>query len=163
MTVAYIGLGSNLNDPKQQILHALSSLRKIPDAEVVRVSSLYRSKPLGPEDQPDYVNAAAMLETSMSAFKLLTQLHQIEQDSGRIRDSQNWGPRIIDLDLLLFGDEKINEENLTVPHPEISNRNFVLYPLIEMTPDLTIPGQGAARDLLEQVAAEGLNKIVCNE
>ncbi|MFQ5661624.1 MAG: 2-amino-4-hydroxy-6-hydroxymethyldihydropteridine diphosphokinase [Gammaproteobacteria bacterium] len=159
MTCAYIGLGSNLNGPEQQIASALPALQEIPLTEVVQCSSFYRSRPLGPQDQPDYVNAAAKLETSLTAFTLLLNLQRIEAQHGRIRGTERWGPRTLDLDLLLYGQHRINKKHLIVPHPEIANRCFVLAPLVEIDDDLPIPGLGLARDLLEQVDSSSMQKI----
>lgn len=138
MTRAYIGLGSNLEDPAAQLAAALSALAALPDTRLIAQSPFYRSKPVGPQDQPDFVNGAALLETGLNPLALLDHLQAIEQAHGRKR-LKHWGPRTLDLDLLLFGDQSINNDRLTVPHAELANRDFVLQPLLDLTPDLTLP------------------------
>lgn len=159
MTKAYIGLGSNLQQPIQQVKQALQALAGLPDTQLLAHSRLYCSAPMGPPDQPDYVNAVAALETSLPALDLLHALHAIEQAQGRIRDGQRWGPRTLDLDILVYGDECINDEQLVVPHPGLHDRNFVLYPLKEIAPGLVIPGRGALSDLVARCPASGLEPI----
>ena len=163
MTICYIGLGSNLNDPETQIHSALNALGKIPQTTLVTSSSLYRSRPLGPENQPEYINAVARLETALTAVTLLRRMQQIESDHGRRRRMERWGPRTLDLDLLLYGNEQINEQQLVIPHPEMANRNFVLSPLLEIAPDITIPGLGPARPLLDRIGSAGLEKVTQGE
>ncbi len=152
MTVAYIGLGSNLDHPQQQVLTALAGLARLPDTVLVKASSLYRSAPLGPQDQPEFINAVAMLETTLSALTLLEALQQIELKQGRVR-TVNWGPRTLDLDMLLYGNMSINTEKLTVPHPQMASRSFVLEPLLEIAPDIDIPGLGLAADMYRGLRA----------
>lgn len=144
--LAYLALGSNLDDPESQIAAAMERLSTIPRSEVHIRSSLYRSKPLGPIEQPDFVNAVLALTTELSARELLDELQAIENEMGRER-KERWGPRVIDLDLLLYGDEVIREHDLVVPHPGIAERNFVLLPLREIAPDLDIPGLGKVADI----------------
>jgi len=144
---AYIGLGSNLEDPAVQIRKATWRLERLPQCDVTAVSSNYRSEPLGPVAQPDFVNAVAALETRISGRELLQVLQRIEADMGRVRSGERWGPRLIDLDLLILGDTLIAEEDLVVPHPGIPERNFVLLPLREIAPDLIIPGLGPLADI----------------
>lgn len=148
MIRAYVGLGSNLNDPAQQVQAALAALNGIPETRCLRYSSLYRSAPLGQADQPDYINAVAMLNTRLSARQLLTELQAIERIHGRVRGAERWGPRTLDLDLLLYGDIRLESEELTVPHPRLAERSFVLYPLCEIAPDLEIPEFGGLRQLM---------------
>ncbi len=143
---AFIGLGSNLDDPVAQIKRAFELLATIPDTEVVAQSSLYQSPPFGPVEQPDFVNAVAKVQTFLDAPTLLQQLQGIERSQGRIR-GERWGPRILDLDLLVFSDQEIDEPNLEIPHPGIAERNFVLLPLREIAPELVIPGLGSVSDL----------------
>ncbi len=150
MTVIYIGLGSNLDNPAAQIAGAMTELAVLPETDLVKCSSLYRSAPLGPQDQPEFINAVVQLETGLSAAMLLTQLQQIEQTHGRTR-AVHWGPRTLDLDLLLYGNMKIKTENLTVPHPHIATRSFVLCPLLEIDPEIEIPGLGYAGDLFRSL------------
>lgn len=159
MTTAYIGLGSNLDGPVQQLEQAIAALRDLPQTRVLQQSSFYQSKPLGPEQQPDYVNAAVLLDTSLTAFALLEHLQSIENKQGRVRGPVRWQARTLDLDLLLYGDELITTEDLIVPHPEIANRNFVLIPLAEITPDLHVPGQGRVTELLAQTGEADIVKL----
>ena len=159
MTEVYIGLGSNLQQPIAQVQQALQALAALPTTQLLGHSRLYRSTPMGPAGQPDYINAVAALETSLSALDLLLALHAIERAQGRIRDGQRWGPRTLDLDILLYGDECINLAQLIVPHPGLHERNFVLYPLHEIAPGLVIPGRGALSDLVARCPASGLEPI----
>lgn len=163
MTESYIGLGSNLDNPARQLRRALTALKDAPGISLAGCSSFYRSKPMGPQDQPDFVNAVAVLESNLSARSLLARLHAIEDQQGRVRDGQRWGPRTLDLDLLLHGDEVIAEAELTVPHPGLARRNFVLLPLLELAPEIEIPGQGPAATLLESAGAEGVTKLATHE
>lgn len=135
----YIGLGSNLAQPVEQLQQALTALGEIPHTTLCAHSSLYTSKPLGPADQPDFVNAVALLETTLEPHALLDHLQRIEQEQGRTRKAERWGPRTLDLDILLFGDRILNDERLTVPHYHMHARAFALYPLAELTPDLVLP------------------------
>ncbi len=144
---AYVGLGSNLQGPSGQLESALDSLSTIDRTRLVRRSALYRSAPFGGIEQPDFVNAAVALLTTLEAGQLLEELQQIELRRGRHRDGVRWGPRIIDLDLLVFSDQSINEPGLVVPHPGIAERNFVLLPLKEIAPGLVIPGLGPVSKL----------------
>lgn len=151
----FIGLGSNLDDPGAQVRKALRELADIPRSRVLAVSSLYRSAPMGPQDQPDYVNAVAQLQTGLTAEQLLDALQAIEQTHGRTR-GEHWGPRTLDLDILLYGDSTLHTERLSVPHPGIAQRNFVLYPLAEIDATLAIPGAGSVQSLLAQCPQDGL-------
>ncbi len=159
MTRAYLGIGSNLQQPIHQVQQALSALAGLPDSLFVAQSRLYRSAPMGPQDQPEYINAVAALDTNLTVFDLLHLLHGIEQVQGRTRDGVRWGPRTLDLDILLFGEECINETGLHVPHPGLHERNFVLYPLNDIAPDLVIPGRGSLAELLAQCPASGLEPL----
>ncbi len=159
MIAAYIGIGSNLVAPEQQARAAIRALAALPDTLLQRVSSLYRSAPMGPQDQPDYVNAVACLHTSLTPLQLLDQLQQIEQQQGRVRKAERWGPRTLDLDLLLYGDEIIDQPRLTVPHYGLTERAFVLYPLAEIAPELQLPGGMAVATLLASVSSDGLRKF----
>jgi 2-amino-4-hydroxy-6-hydroxymethyldihydropteridine diphosphokinase len=149
--VAYVGLGSNLDDPLRQIGVAVRRLRALADTRVRACSRWYRNPPLGPTDQPDYLNGVVALETGLGARGLLAELHAIERAQGRVRGGRRWGPRTIDLDLLLFGQHVIAEPGLVVPHPELSRRAFVLVPLHEIAPDVAIPGQPGLEVLLAAV------------
>ena len=137
----YIGLGSNLEQPYLQIKNAVIALDELPDTRVVKDSGYYKSRPMGPKDQPDYVNAVVELETSLGAAELLKHCQQIEKQQGRIR-SRRWGERTIDLDVLLYADQQIETDTLTVPHPGVSQRDFVYMPLLKLDPDIEIPGVG---------------------
>jgi 2-amino-4-hydroxy-6-hydroxymethyldihydropteridine diphosphokinase len=141
-----------------QIRSALTALDAIPGTCCVSVSSLYRSQPLGPAGQPDYLNAVAGLDTHLSAEELLQQLHLIEEQHDRVR-AERWGPRTLDLDLLLYGDQQMTDDHLTVPHPGLAERNFVLYPLHEIAPQLHIPGAGSLEALLERCSRVGLQPL----
>lgn len=156
---AYIGLGSNLDDPRRHVTTALDDLRRLPETRLVSHSGLYGSRPWGLAEQPDYVNAVAALYTTLSARALLTRLLAIEADHGRIRTELRWGPRSLDLDLLLYGDLQSRDELLCVPHPRLSERNFVLYPLYEIAADLVIPGLGPLRELLRHCPRQGLTPL----
>ena len=158
MIKAYIGLGSNLDDPQSQLKKAIISLEMVPSTSVVKTSSFYRSKPVGPQDQPDYINAVVELDTELSASVLLDYLQAIENEQGRERKIK-WGARTLDLDILLFGDEIINDDRLQVPHVEMHNRGFVLLPLNEIFSDCMIPGVGAISSLLQEEDADDLVKL----
>lgn len=138
MTDAFIGLGSNLADPTAQLARAIAELAGLPASSLIAQSAFYCSRPVGPQDQPDFVNGAVWLRTGLGALELLDQLQRIEQQHGRER-KQRWGPRTLDLDILLFGDEAINNGRLTVPHRELPNRDFALQPLLDLNADLTLP------------------------
>jgi len=159
-TRAYIGLGSNLGDPAAQVRRALDALVSLPDSRLQSHSSLYRSAPLGPADQPDYVNAVAALDTDLDPHTLLHALQAIEAAQGRVRGDQRWGPRTLDLDLLLYGDAVINDAELAVPHPGLPARAFVLYPLMEIAPGLTVPGLGSLQELVARCPRDGLARLV---
>lgn len=139
--LAYIGLGSNLDAPAEQIKTALIDLRSLPATQLLKTSSLYASPPMGPQDQPDYINAVALLDTSLPAHELLDALQAIEQQHGRQR-KRHWGERTLDLDILLYDRQMIEDERLSVPHPGLTQRAFVVYPLLEIAGDIMIPGQG---------------------
>ena len=148
LVTAYIGLGSNLQQPQQQVLRALKTLSELSLSRLLRRSPLYRTAPLGVPGQPDYVNAAALLETALGPLDLLDQLQRIEHEMGRRRDGVRWGARIIDLDLLLYDDRQMDHPRLQLPHPELHRRAFVLVPLADIAPaDLKVPGQGALQEL----------------
>ena len=147
---AFVGLGSNLDNPQEQLRRALQALSELPRTQLVAHSNLYRSAPLGGLDQPDYLNAVAALDTHLSAPELLTELQAIEQRQGRVRSAQRWQARTLDLDLLLYGEQQLHDAVLTVPHPGMAERAFVLYPLQEIAPDLVIPGLGELSALIAQ-------------
>jgi len=139
---AYVGLGSNLEGPGRQIEAAFELLQEIPETRLIARSSLYRSAPFGGVEQPDFINAAAALLTRLVARELLGEFQAIERARGRERGGLRWGPRVLDLDLLVFSDLVIEDPGLSVPHPGIAERNFVLLPLRDLAPDLVIPGLG---------------------
>ena len=158
MTPAYIALGSNLCHPYDQLSTAVRALEALPDIQLLRVSSIYRSAAVGPGTQPDYLNAVLLLTTTLSPTALLDAMHAIEHAQGRVRDV-HWGPRTLDLDLLLYGDEKISTAKLTVPHPRMQQRNFVLYPLREISRiNMVLPNGSDLDALLQQCPDEGLSK-----
>lgn len=152
---ALIGLGSNLDDPAVQVRQGLRALAQIPQSRLLRQSRLYRSEPWGLREQPAFVNAVAELETTLGAGALLDALLAIEHARGRRRDGLRWGPRRIDLDLLVYGSERIETPGLRVPHPELAARAFVLVPLAEIDRELEIPGLGRVADLLALVDTGG--------
>ena len=159
MVRAYLGLGSNLDDPLCQLRQALRELDGLARVRLVRVSSLYRSTPMGPAGQPDYLNAVAALDTSLDAEALLVLLQGIEEFHHRVR-GERWGPRTLDLDLLLYGNAWIETEHLRVPHAGLHERNFVLYPLAEIAPpDLEVPGLGSLKELLARTPDTGLLRL----
>lgn len=151
LVTAYLGLGSNLDDPAAQVARAIDALAALSGSSLRAVSSFYRNPPMGPKDQPDYVNAVVALETSLAPRALLDAMQAIERSQGRDRSGQRWGPRTIDLDLLVYGDRLVAEDHLTVPHAGLAERAFVLVPLAEIAPLLSIPGQPALTTLLAAV------------
>ena len=156
---AYIGLGGNLDQPAARIRRARAALSVLPNTREAAFSRLYRSAPMGPSDQPDYVNAVMALDTELEPLALLDHLQGIENVEGRVRLGERWGPRTLDLDLLLYGDDVIQHERLTVPHPGLHQREFVVYPLFEIAPELTIPGRGALRDWVAACPRRGLEAM----
>ena len=156
-----IGLGSNLDNPVEQINSARQALATVDSINEIAFSSLYRSAPMGPQDQPDYVNAVLAITTSLSAHQLLAELQNIEQQQGRQRNGERWGARTLDLDLLLFDDQQINTAELIVPHVGLSERAFVLYPLAEIVDPnkQLIPGIGLLATVLKQCPKNGLERI----
>lgn len=158
MTLAYIGLGSNLDNPRAQIERALAELAAIPHSQLLASSALYRSKAVGPGDQPDYINAVALIDTCLQPLALLDALQAIEQAHQRLR-IQHWGPRTLDLDILLLDGQILSSERLNVPHPYLSQRNFVLYPLADIAPDLVLPCGTPLRELLASCPQDGLERL----
>ncbi|TKV69530.1 2-amino-4-hydroxy-6-hydroxymethyldihydropteridine diphosphokinase [Marinobacter panjinensis] len=157
-TDAFIGLGSNMADPSAQLAGAVARLAALPDTELVAQSAFYSSRPVGPQDQPDFVNGAAWLRTELTPLELLDQLQAIERAHGRKR-IRHWGPRTLDLDLLLYGNEAINSERLTVPHAELANRDFVLQPLLDLDPERVLPDGRSVADLRQQCPDNNLQKL----
>lgn len=158
MAIAYVGIGANLDDPATQVRRAFAALEAVPGIRVLKRSSLYRSEPLGFRPQPDYVNAVAELDSRLGAADLLAALHAIEAQAGRERSFPN-APRTLDLDLLLYGSERIDQPGLVVPHPRMHERAFVLVPLTEIAPDAALPGVGAARACLERLAGQRVERL----
>jgi len=158
-TVVYIGLGSNLSNPRVQVTNAATEISKIAKSQVVALSSLYLSKPMGPQDQDDYINAVIAIETSLPALVLLNALQGIENDAGRVRKDNRWGARILDCDILLYGNEVIENERLTVPHYGMKLREFVLLPLAEIAPHLSLPDGTAVDILAKQINNNGIVKL----
>ena len=152
-----VGLGSNLNNPKQQVQQACQTLKQSDWVNEWRCSSLFYSKPLGPQDQPDFVNAVAIFLTDLTPMDLLEKLQAIEKSQGRVK-TRHWGERTIDLDLLLYGDQVMNNERLTVPHPFLTERDFVVQPLLEVWPDVTVPGKGRLTTFSQTLPASYLIK-----
>ncbi len=160
MVEVYIGLGSNLENPAEQIRHARLSIANQAHISEVGFSSLYASPPMGPQDQPDYVNAVMRINTDLSAIELLRVLQKIEIDCGRVRKGERWGARTLDLDLLLYADQQIELPDLTVPHIGLSERAFVLYPLQEIAPEgLVVRGKGTIKQLVSLCPLNGLEKL----
>jgi 2-amino-4-hydroxy-6-hydroxymethyldihydropteridine diphosphokinase len=158
LTDAFVGLGSNLAEPSVQLAQAVIGLAAMPDTELVAQSPFYCSRPVGPQDQPDFVNGAVWLRTALTPLALLDQLQAIEQAHGRER-LQHWGPRTLDLDLLIYGNQTINETRLTVPHPELPNRDFVLQPLLDLDSALALPDGTAVADLRSECPDNHLRKL----
>ena len=162
-TISYIGLGSNLDEPAQQLSNAINALRNLSKTTLIACSSLYRSKALTSDNSvaPDYLNAVSAIETGLDAVTLLDELQAIEFSQGRRRDGKRWASRPLDLDILFYGDEAIDTERLTVPHPEICQRDFVLRPLVEIAPKLVIAGQGSVASCLETCSKTIVEKLPC--
>lgn len=156
---AYIAIGSNLDDPRSQVLLAQQRLDALPKTKIVLRSGLYRTQPFGPVAQPDFVNAVVGALTQLDALALLNELQHVETALGRPAVHEKWGPRVIDLDLLLHGRARRSEPNLTLPHPGIVERNFVLYPLADIAPDLDVPGLGRVAELKRRVSPDGIRPL----
>jgi 2-amino-4-hydroxy-6-hydroxymethyldihydropteridine diphosphokinase len=150
VTTAYIGIGSNLDDPRAQVLQAFTELDRLPHTRVVKKSSLYRSAPIGHAAQPDFINAVAQLETGLPAERLLAELQEVEARQGRVRSFPN-APRTLDLDVLLYGNAEIRSTTLTVPHPRMHERAFVLKPLLEISPQLSFDLAACAQQNIERI------------
>ncbi len=156
---AYIGVGSNLGDSQGRVRAAFESLGQMSSSRMIAKSRLYRTRPFGPVHQDDFINAVAGVLTQLSAREVLTQIRGIETRAGRIR-SERWGPRTLDLDLLVFGDERIETADLVVPHPGIAERGFVLAPLVDIAPSLQVPGVGRADELLRRLPDDGIAEVI---
>lgn len=158
MITSYIGIGSNLENPLQQVRSAIKHIQAEANIHWVAQSSWYRSTPVGPADQPDYINGAVCIDTDLTAEQLLQRLHAIEHAHGRVRDVR-WGARTLDLDILLYGDQTINNETLIIPHKELANRNFVLQPLLDISANLALPNGVTVAELLTKVGSQGLTRL----
>ncbi len=158
-SAVHIGIGSNLERPVQQVLQARDALADLPKTRLLGFSPLYRNPAVGPHGQPDYVNAVAAIETRLAPHELLDALQAIEANQGRVRGSVRWAPRILDLDLLLYGNCEISDERLTIPHPRMQQRAFVLKPLLDIAPDMDVPGLGSVTALLAAVSEASLQRI----
>ncbi|EAQ52076.1 MULTISPECIES: 2-amino-4-hydroxy-6-hydroxymethyldihydropteridine diphosphokinase [Vibrio] len=157
MITAYIAVGSNLADPVSQANLAIETLKNLPRTTFVATSQLYSSTPMGPQNQPDYINAVVAIKTELTPIELLDCTQKIEQEQGRVRKDERWGPRTLDLDIVLYGNEVIDSERLTVPHYGMKEREFVLYPLAEIAPSLQLPDGTELTELLKIVDKNGLN------
>jgi len=157
MTIAYIAVGSNLSDPVNQARQAIETLKQLPKSRFIAASSLYSSTPMGPQNQPDYINAVVAVETELEPLDLLNCTQNIEQEQGRVRKDERWGPRTLDLDIILYGNEVMDSERLTIPHYGMKVREFVLYPLAEIAPTLQLPDGTKLEELLKSVPLNGLS------
>jgi 2-amino-4-hydroxy-6-hydroxymethyldihydropteridine diphosphokinase len=155
---AFVALGSNLEDPQQQVLRALAELDGLPETRVTARSALYRTAPVGYDNQPDFINAAAEVSTTLEPLALLRALLALETAHGRERPFPN-APRVIDLDLLLYDDLELHDPELTLPHPRLHERGFVLFPLADIAPELHVPGRGVVRDLLQALPDQGVARM----
>lgn len=159
MHTVYLGLGANLNAPRKQIHAAVAALKALEDVEFVCVSHDYASKPMGPQDQPDYVNAVACVKTALMPEQLLDLTQAIELEHGRVRKEQRWGPRTLDIDILLFGNDVIDTPRLTVPHYGLTEREFVVYPLFEIAPTLVLPNNQSLADITKTLPLNDLQQL----
>ena len=159
MQRVYLGLGANLNSPKKQLDNAVIALKSLPNSEFIACSHYYASKPMGPQDQPDYVNAVACINTLLEPEQLLDLTQAVERDHGRVRKEERWGPRTLDIDILLFGDQVIDTPRLTVPHYGLVEREFVVYPLLEIAPSLVLPNNQSLADITKTLPLNDLQKL----
>jgi 2-amino-4-hydroxy-6-hydroxymethyldihydropteridine diphosphokinase len=162
-STVYLGLGSNLADPITQIKTALIALQALPDTQLLRHSSLYQSSPLGNRQQPDYINAVAVLNTTLPPLILLHHLQDIEKQQGRVRSSEKWASRTLDLDILMYDQQQSKETQLTLPHPGLYDRAFVLYPLYECAPHLILPNGQRLQTFIQSCPTNGLRKIIARD
>ncbi len=158
--IVYIGLGSNLSNPRDKVVNAAQEIANISQSKVIALSSIYLSKPMGPQDQDDYINAVIAIETSLPSLALLDALQAIENAAGRVRKDDRWGARILDCDILLYGNEVIENERLTVPHYGMRLREFVLLPLVEIAPELSLPDGTAISSLANKINNNGIVKLL---
>ncbi|NDV92241.1 2-amino-4-hydroxy-6-hydroxymethyldihydropteridine diphosphokinase [Alteromonas sp. 345S023] len=155
----YIGLGSNLENPTKLVTEAFEAIAGIEDTRVLKTSSLYASKPMGPQDQPDYINAVCLIETALKPHSLLKQLQRIELENGRDRSGRRWGARTLDLDILLYGSQKIKTADLTVPHIGMADREFVMVPLFEIAPSMVMPDGKPISHWVANCSLDGLKRL----
>ncbi|MDM3872412.1 2-amino-4-hydroxy-6-hydroxymethyldihydropteridine diphosphokinase [Porticoccus sp. W117] len=158
MTIAYIALGSNLAEPLQQVSQGLDAIANLSQCQLLDHSPWYRSAPVGPRGQPDYINGVCAIETTLQPLPLLHQLQNIENQQGRVR-SQRWGARTLDLDILLYGDLTLNTPELQLPHPRMAERNFVLLPLADIAADLVMPDNRPLTQLLANCPSGGIVRL----
>jgi len=159
MQRVYLGLGANLNSPKKQLDNAVIALKNLPNSEFIACSHYYASKPMGPQDQPDYVNAVACINTSLEPEQLLDLTQAIELEHGRVRKAERWGARTLDIDILLFGEQVINTKRLTVPHYGLNEREFVVYPLQEIAPELILPSGVSIKQIANNLPLNDLQQL----
>ena len=159
MQLVYLGLGANLNTPKKQLDDAVVALKNLPNSEFIACSHYYASKPMGPQDQPDYVNAVACINTSLEPEQLLDLTQAIELEHGRVRKAERWGARTLDIDILLFGEQVINTKRLTVPHYGLNEREFVVYPLQEIAPELILPSGVSIKQIANNLPLNDLQQL----
>ena len=159
MQRVYLGLGANLNAPKKQLDDAIIALKNLPNSEFIACSQYYASKPMGPQDQPDYVNAVACINTFLQPEQLLDLTQAIELEHGRVRKAERWGARTLDIDILLFGEQVINTERLTVPHYGLNEREFVVYPLQEIAPELILPSGVSIKQIANNLPLNDLQQL----
>lgn len=160
-SLVYVGLGGNLGDARRHVSRAIEELNEIPGCRLLTHSSLYRSAPMGPVRQGWYVNAVAALQVELEPPDLLDSLQALERSHGRSRGAERWGPRTLDLDILLFGARIVDSPGLKIPHPGLTTRNFVVYPLLQLAPDLVLPDGRRLADVASRLDREGLEKMEC--
>lgn len=159
MIRTFIGLGANLAEPLTQLRQAVQALSRLPGSRLVACSPLYQSSPMGPADQPDYLNAVAALDTALAPHALLDELQRIEREQGRVRKAERWGPRTLDLDLLLYGSLSTQDARLTLPHYGMKSRAFVLLPLADLAPELVLPCGTSLAELVARCDRTGLHRL----
>jgi 2-amino-4-hydroxy-6-hydroxymethyldihydropteridine diphosphokinase len=155
----YIGVGSNLSNPRLQVRNAIAQITQAENITLIRASSLYISKPMGPQDQDDYVNAVVCIETNLAPLELLDTLQAFENQAGRVRKDNRWGARILDLDILLFGELVMDTQRLTLPHYGIKEREFVIFPLEEITEEFILPDGDSVKFLSQSIEHNGIKRI----
>lgn len=156
---AFLGLGANLNEPSKQIIQAINAINALEKTTLIAQSSLYRTNPMGPQDQNDFINAVIEIKTALAPEELLNNLQTIEQQHGRVRKAERWGPRTLDIDVLTYAQQVINSARLTVPHYGIKERNFVLIPLFEICPSMVLPCGTSIETLVTEVGYQGIEKL----